>query len=175
MSRNELNGERHLVVKATCYVLDVVYIHHTLHIIMDRSYQAENARSRPLPEAKLPWASPVVGWVTTCEPDVTICPFANLLWLAPSVSFCPFSKFCEHAWRNGQRIQDTIEVKYQQQGLRFDSPCGSAHFFLFANWEKQLGNINNAVIVHVPHTEHDLCEESVSNWWSCQSEYLHVT
>ena len=46
---------------------------------MDRSYQAENARSRPLPEAKLPWASPVVGWVTTCEPDVTICPFASLL------------------------------------------------------------------------------------------------
>jgi hypothetical protein len=40
---------------------------------MDRSYQAEYARSRPLPEAKLPWASPVVGWVTTCEPDVTIC------------------------------------------------------------------------------------------------------
>ena len=44
---------------------------------MDRSYQAENARSRPLPEAKLPWASPVVGWVTTCEPDVTICTFAS--------------------------------------------------------------------------------------------------
>ena len=44
---------------------------------MDRSYQAENARSRPLPEAKLPWASPVVGWVTTCEPDVTICSFAH--------------------------------------------------------------------------------------------------
>ena len=52
-------------------------------ICMDRSYQAENARSRPLPEAKLPWASPVVGWVTTCEPDVTICSFA----LSDSVCF----------------------------------------------------------------------------------------
>ena len=53
-----------------------VYIEEAHGSSMDRSYQAENARSRPLPEAKLPWASPVVGWVTTCEPDVTICSFA---------------------------------------------------------------------------------------------------
>jgi hypothetical protein len=53
--------------------LRIIYILPNRMTFMDRSYQAENARSRPLPEAKLPWASPVVGWVTTCEPDVTIC------------------------------------------------------------------------------------------------------
>ena len=73
-------------------------------ISMDRSYQAENARSRPLPEAKLPWASPVVGWVTTCEPDVTIC----LLHLALLPSFILLPSFELQVLRKEQGLRTTL-------------------------------------------------------------------
>ena len=82
--KNLQTGHARAAVRAV-HILSIAQgcIHHGPLMCMDRSYQAENARSRPLPEAKLPWASPVVGWVTTCEPDVTICAFAPfLLWVA---------------------------------------------------------------------------------------------
>ena len=88
---------------------------------MDRSYQAENARSRPLPEAKLPWASPVVGWVTTCEPDVTICTFAAL-------PFCLgfFSALLSAPCWDQKIIQETIFLQHEMLSIS-GKVAGSNH------------------------------------------------
>jgi hypothetical protein len=46
---------------------------------MDRSYQAKNARSRPLPEAKVPWASPGLGdHLRTRRDDLCFCSLSAL-------------------------------------------------------------------------------------------------
>ena len=52
---------------------------------MIRSYQPENARSRPISEAKQAWAGVVVWWGTTCEG-----PVSNLfvVWTRPSATLC---------------------------------------------------------------------------------------
>ncbi len=93
--------------KSQMLIVVAVHIKYEFFFVMDRSYQAENARSRPLPEAKLPWASPVVGWVTTCEPDVTICtfialPFCSILPMCSSVPPSHFASMVKCTFEKGK-------------------------------------------------------------------------
>ncbi len=140
---------------------------------MDRSYQAENARSRPLPEAKLPWASPVVGWVTTCEPDVTIC-------------FCTFGTrlLFAHCKRAGSTflvqkcLIDSIALnRHRRRGQRFEPNWGSqeaAATFLDASGQLHISSFIFKGRILFYRVDYDIDDAGISSEVACACNCMMV-